>query len=383
MSSPLKDDHIEYDPESGRLSSPPRQFFLELTGSCNLCCVHCPVDYGTPEGRARGELPFTTVEKLLPWLREAHSINLNIVGEPLIYSRFRDVLRLLGPACERAHFNSNGIALTKALARELVERRLGSIVISFDGRESNQAIRGVPYEFVRKKLELLCAEKRAQRAEAPLVGVAYTLMKRNLFELRPVLEDLARLGIQSLHVQPLLIFYEGLREENIYACAETDTVLQECKERAEALGIEMVVFRSQLKVDERNRRQDELRVQLGPYSEKYGCSDPFYEMKILHTGDVQACSRGMLTGLNVNDHGLDEIWNHPWYLELRQRLYAKRFVGLCSGCAFRFGSLANQESTLREGVHHSREDRLRHARGHAKRPWGAGALRSLLARLGH
>jgi hypothetical protein len=120
-------------------------------------------------------------------------------------------------------------------------------------------------------------------------------------------------------------------------------------------------------------------VQLGPYSERYGCSDPFYEMKILHTGEVQACSRGMLTGLNVNGRELDELWNHPWYLELRKRLYAKRFTGLCDGCAFRFGSMENQALPLRTGVHHSHEHRLRAS--DARGGWEARALRSLLARL--
>ena len=371
MSSPRKDDHIRYDPASGRMLGPPRQVFLELTGRCNLSCVHCPVDYGTPEGSARGELPFATVEKLLPWLSTAHSINLNIVGEPLVYSRFEDVLERLGPACERTHSQTNGDALTPALARELVQRRLGSIAVSFDGVESNAAVRGVPYELVRAKLALLCAEKRARGAETPLVSVAYTLMPRNLHELRPLLEDLAPLGIHAVHVQPLMIFYEGLRDENIYACAEVDGLLQACKARARELGVEMVVFRSRWSADERNEQPAEVRVQLGPYSETYGCSDPFYEMKILHTGAVQACSRGLLPDLDVNTRALDEIWNHPWYLDLRRRLYAKRFEGTCERCPFQFGSLENQVFPIRPGVHHSNEHRLRLPR--RRRDHAAGA----------
>ncbi len=371
MSSPRKDDHIRYDPGTGRMLSPPRQFFLELTGRCNLCCVHCPVDYGTPEGRARGELPLATVEKLLPWLRDAHSINLNIIGEPLVHSRFEDVLERLGPACARTHFNTNGIALTPGLARELVRRRLGSIVVSFDGLESNEALRGVPYEVVRAKLELLCAEKRAQGAATPLLGVAYTLMPRNLHELRPVLEDLATLPIHAVHVQPLVIFYEGLRDENIYACPEVDALLQECKARAKELGIEMVVFRSQWSADERSQRPEDVRVQLGPYSEAYGCSDPFYELKILHTGAVQACSRGLLPGLDVNTLALDEIWNHAWYRNLRQRLVAKRFEDTCAHCPFQFGSLENQVFPIHPGLHHSHEHRLQLPRRPRDRHAGA------------
>jgi MoaA/NifB/PqqE/SkfB family radical SAM enzyme len=213
---------------------------------------------------------------------------------------------------------------------------------------------------VRARIELLVRAKRARRAELPLVGVAYTLMRRNLLELRHVLEDVARIGIDVLHVQPLIVFYEGLVPENIYAVPDVDAELWRCKARAEELGIQMVVFRSRWSVDERNERPEEVRVQLGPYSETYGCSDPFYEMKILHDGRVQACSRGLLPGLDVNAGELDEIWNHAWYRELRMRLHAQRFEGSCTACPYRFGSRENQV-LLRPGVHHSREHQLRAA----------------------
>ena len=77
------------------------------------------------------------------------------------------------------------------------------------------------------------------------------------------------------------------------------------------------------------------------------------------TGQVQACSRGLLTGFDVNRLSLDEIWNHPWYTNLRRRLYAKRFEELCTNCPFQFGSRENQVLPIRPGVHHSHEVRLR------------------------
>jgi MoaA/NifB/PqqE/SkfB family radical SAM enzyme len=359
MDSARKDDHIEYEPETGRMRSPPRQFFLELTGRCNLTCVHCPVDYGTPEGRARGELPFATFEKLLPWLSEAHSINLNVVGEPLAYSRFTEVLARLGLAANRAHFNTNGVLLTPALARELVARRLGSFVLSIDGLESNEPLRGVPYELLRSKLVLLAQEKKAQDSPFPLLGVAFTLMPRNRRELLPMLVDLAAIGVQAVHVQPLMIFWEGLRDENIYACPGLEEELRATKRAAAELGLEMNVFRSRCEADERNDEPDEVRVQLGAFSRRYGCTDPFYEMKILQTGAVQACSRGLLPGLDVNRATLEEIWNHDWYRELRRRLHARRFEAECASCPYIFGSADNQAVLFRSGVHHSQEHRLR------------------------
>ena len=88
----LKDDLVDYDPVTGRMGSPPRQVCLELTSRCNHQCVTCSVDYGRTGGYELADLPLETIRRLGPWLAEAHSVNLNIVGEPLIYPHFAEVL---------------------------------------------------------------------------------------------------------------------------------------------------------------------------------------------------------------------------------------------------------------------------------------------------
>ena len=113
--------------------------------------------------------------------------------------------------------NTNGLLLTEKLCEHLVRAGLGSLVVSIDGMESNEPIRGVPYEELRDKVVLLDAVKKRLGAKLPYLGVAYTLMRGNLAELPRLLADLLpRVKLEAFHVQPLIVFYETMKDENIY-----------------------------------------------------------------------------------------------------------------------------------------------------------------------
>jgi AdoMet-dependent heme synthase len=357
----LKEDLVDFDPESGRMRTPPRQVFLETTSRCNLACVHCSKDYGTTENHPSVDIDMKTVHRLLPWLRRAMSVNLNMVGEPLIHPEFDRILALASTGRPTIHFNTNGLLLTPQRCQELVRNRVGSVVVSLDGMESNRAIRGVPYTVVRDRVARLCRARREAMVEYPRVGIAYTLMRRNLHELPRVLRDVLPLGVDEVHIQPLVIFYETLADEGIYAQrAEVRQVIGACREIATRHRALIRLFRSTLEDDERNDPAVASGpvLQNGPHSEWLGCVDPFYEIKVRSTGEVMACSFGQMPGLDVNTMELDEVWNHQWYRDLRRRLFHKRFEGPCERCPCIFGSAENQRAPLRPGVHHSRADRF-------------------------
>src|SRR5687767_12962599 len=146
-----KDELIEFDPATGRCETTPRQLFLELTTRCNLACVHCSKDYGLPWPDDR-DMSLATLQRLEPWLTRAHAVNLNLVGEPLIARHFREALALGARGGAAVGFNTNGLGLTPATCEELVAARVESVVISIDGVESNQPIRGVPYAVLRERV---------------------------------------------------------------------------------------------------------------------------------------------------------------------------------------------------------------------------------------
>jgi len=355
----LKEALIDYDPGSGRMNRPPQQVFLEVTGRCNLACVHCSRDYGRPEAALEQDLPLETIESLRPWLESARFVTLSVVGEPLLAPRFDEIVRRACAGTAEVSFNTNGLLLTDRRCDFLVAQGVHSIAVSFDGMESNWRVRGVRYEVLRDRFLALAAARERARSALPHLAVAYTLMRHNVRELPRLLADLLpRCRVDAIHVQPLVVFYETLRGENVYEEEAVDETVARCRELCARHGTELVLFRSQFRQDERHLDRDKLVRELGPSSPVYGCTDPFFEVKIHSTGQVISCSYGLSSGDNLRDKELDEIWNGPWYRALRQRLYAHIFAGRCEHCPFLHGSAANQLDPLRPGVHHSREARF-------------------------
>lgn len=357
----LKDALIDYDPATGRVAHPPRQVYVGLTSRCNLDCVHCPTDYG----RVRGaDLPFEALRKLAPFLATARFVNLNVIGEPLMAARFVDAIRLCSAGGAEISFNTNATLVTEAIAELLVAEGVSSIAASIDGIDAHRRLRGSPYETARDGLVRLGrAKERAGRA-TPHLALCTTLMRSNLHELVPLLRDLLpRVRLHALHLQPLVVFWENLREENVYGAPELARVLDEAQAECGRHGVLFDLFRSQLEHDERFRAGDRPPLELGAASATYGCTDPFFEFKVRSDGAVEACGYGLEPGANLLDPGLDldDLWNGPWYRELRRRLYAKRFEGRCATCPHVCGGVANQLSSLQVGVEHSRAARMRAA----------------------
>ncbi|HEU4417402.1 MAG TPA: radical SAM protein [Planctomycetota bacterium] len=353
-----KDELVDYDPATGVCRTTPRQVFLELTPRCNLACVHCSKDYGLPHPEDR-DMSAATLQTLAPWLLQANSVNLNLVGEPLIAEQFDAALALCARGTASVGFNTNGLGLTPATCDRIVAARVDSVVVSIDGLESNLPIRGVPYAILRDRLLALHAAKVRAGSALPHLGVAMTLMRRNLHELPRLLADLLpRVPLDYVHLQPLIEFWETMRGQNPYLQPEAADVVRRARAQAGAHGVELTLFRSNLLGDEAEGHDGEA-LQLGQRSSRFGCNDPFYEVKVLASGAVQSCSWGLAGGFDVNTTPLDSIWNSDWYRSLRMRLWRREFTDRCHGCPYVFGSPVNQTSSLQAGVEHSRAARFR------------------------
>lgn len=355
----LKEALVDYDSTTGRTHSPPRHVFLELSSHCNLACVHCSKDFGSDEGYPTRHMSPETLERVLPWVHGARFVNLNMVGESMLSPHYDRALARCSEGGAELSINTNGLLMTDRRCDELVARGVHSVTVSIDGTDANRAIRGVSYGRLRGRVIALAAARERAGSDLPHIALACTLMRRTLPELPALLADLLpRARIHAVHLQPLVVFYEALRAENVYGAPELGPVLERCRRTAERHGTRLVLFRSNLDGDERRHPGRDGAGQLGEVSPRYGCIDPFYEIKIRSDGTVMSCSYGREGGFDVNVHGLDEIWNGPWYRRLRRDLHAGRFRGECSRCPYVFGCLENQLDHVRPGVRHSREHRL-------------------------
>lgn len=105
---------------------------LELTNHCNLHCPYCA--HGTLT-RRKGYIDWEVLEKIVI---EAGQKRLNIshlhgVGEPLLWNRLEDVIRLIRVHdAGSATFGTNGTLMTRLRAAKLLDAGLTSVYFSVD-----------------------------------------------------------------------------------------------------------------------------------------------------------------------------------------------------------------------------------------------------------
>lgn len=100
---------------------------LELTSKCNLRCGMCPLPVLR---RPYEDMPWWLVEKAE---KEIHSLGLKLkwlheMGEPLLYSRVDDAIRLF----PEASLSTNGLVLTEEIGEKLLAANLRRIRICVD-----------------------------------------------------------------------------------------------------------------------------------------------------------------------------------------------------------------------------------------------------------
>jgi cyclic pyranopterin phosphate synthase len=139
----------DLDRPSAKLAIPPRQmplaetidfaFYprvpeisLELTNLCNLTCPYCANPALT---RPKGTIEWDVLEKIVDdSVRDGLSIDwLHGVGEPLLWKRLEEVVRLIrGRNAGAGSFATNGTLLFEDRVRRLIDAGLTRIYVSVD-----------------------------------------------------------------------------------------------------------------------------------------------------------------------------------------------------------------------------------------------------------
>jgi len=106
-----------------------------LTNQCNLRCSHCLVTRSAPQ-----ELPLEALERVIEF--EPKKVNL-LGGEPLLYPRLADAIRLFADRGIPVTLSTNGLLITERRILKLGLDKLRAVLVSVEGfRKSTDGIRG-------------------------------------------------------------------------------------------------------------------------------------------------------------------------------------------------------------------------------------------------
>src|SRR3954447_9030455 len=240
----------------------PEHLQVEVSGACNLRCRMCLVRYAPAVGRREGAFAYEDYLELVDSLPDLRRLTLQGLGEPLLSPHLLDMVRHAAGRGIHVGFNTNGVLLTRGVARALVAAGAGHVHVSLDGATAatyedvrhgtGRAPRRGQFERVVANLRgLIAARGDARRPRVVLVFVA---MRRTIGELEALVGLAADIGVDELWVQNLShVFsdtdpageYEAIRayaeSEALFAdagtAAATQAVFARAAARARELGL--------------------------------------------------------------------------------------------------------------------------------------------------
>jgi len=304
--------------------SRPLTVDVVLTRACNLRCVFC-IAYGSTGERL--SLPFDVLERIAEELfPTALGVHFCSGGEPFLYPRIREALKLVQKYRTRAMVVTNGMALDNAVCRWLIEdQSVGELGLSFDAArpETLRRIRrGADYDLILRQLAELAKLKRQAGVGFPHIKQRFSIMKMNAEELVEVVPIAARHGVEQIEVDYVNTTGEIPFEDSLFHDPElARSVFSRARDLAAACGIE---------------------ISLPPLpvpSDRGGhCEFPWRFVQVDVDGTLRFCYEAWRQRLGSFEEGFDAVWRGSAYAKLRASIESEEpYFPYCRSCGVRCG----------------------------------------------
>lgn len=308
----------------------PHLISWNLTKKCNLRCPHCYLDAGQA---AENEL---TTEECLRLLDEMKALGTEMLiltgGEPLLRRDIYEIARAASSQGMWVVMGSNGVLITEAVARKMVECGVRGVGISLDSLDpaKHNSFRGgaKAWEYAVRAFEIC-------RAHGLAVLVQTTAMAMNYAEI-PALLDFARA--------------QGAWSFNLYFMVQTGRGQQ----LSDLTAVEIERLLAQLVAAQQDYRPMLVRSKCAPHFKRIayeqglgglesgGCMAGTQYCRITPEGNVTPCPYMNVVAGNVREQSLREIWETAPVLtqlrdlgQLKGRCGRCEFKALCGGCRCR------------------------------------------------
>ncbi len=293
-------------------------------------------------GDGQGELDWAVTQKIFDFAQKAGASFILSGGEPLLYSRFHDLLKLIKASRCFSYICTNGIGVERFI-KEIENNPYPIFYISVDGPKMiHDALRGEgSYDAAVKGIKALKSLKNA-----PYVGAQFTLQPENVHVLYETCRDLVKIGVDwiLINLRWYLTFaqakeYEECLSRNFHTCPtyqrgfisayplDKEEFVRQCR-RIQS-GRWPIQISSYLKEPE-----DIYPYVDEPYSNPYNqfCYKQWVRMDVLPNGEVTPCIQ--YPDIRVGDlkkNEVMEVWNSDCYSKFRV-FVRKQLFSVCSKC---------------------------------------------------
>jgi len=325
---------LEYNNNCIQLNSLPLIAQVEVTTKCNIKCVHCGrIDwllsgvFGDKARALKGEdIAWDTFQCIIPILPYVKLCIVSGFGEPLLYSRFQEMIEIIRKYGADIHFTTNGLLLDREMVKFLIERQAYIIAISLDAATSKtyDSIRkGSNFEKVIENIHNFALMKIRAKSSRPEIRLDFIAMRRNIEELPQFVELAHRLGADAVLVDYLRVLTEDMKADSLYFHQDlANKYILDARTTAKKLGI---------KLDDYGLfGHESVEKQAAPTK----CKDVWNKVYIQFDGTIYPCCLCKTPMGSLRSHSIVEIWNNQAYQDLRYSFVAGNPPDHCKYCLF-------------------------------------------------
>ncbi len=269
---------------------------IGTTNLCNAACIMCPHS----KLKKMGTMDMNLYKKIID---NCHKLNIKIItlsffGEPFLDKTIVKKIKYAKEKGMTVGFYSNASLLTEELSKEIIEAKLDSITISFDGATKET------YEKIRKNLK-------------------FEVTKRNVLGLINIRK---RLNKKNPKINLVLVELEENKRE-------IKKFYNEWKEKVE--GINIINMRNWANDIQKEGTKESFH--FNKKIKRKPCALIWLKMVVDWNGDVVLCcddwNHSTILG-NLKNQTIEEIWNGEKLRAIRQAHIKGEFyrVPLCAGC---------------------------------------------------
>ncbi len=308
----------------------PSHMQIELTTRCNLRCGYCnQSDKAWQKAYGHQDMPFEMLEKILPQLKGSRVLLLYNIGEPLLYKRIFDAIKLAKQYIPEVRLTSNGLLWTREIAEKLEEAGLTQLNVSIDSPDPEvmQRNRGADLKKIEENLRLF---GDACRIPVETWSVINNIDADSLEQLPDWASQFP--AIKSLYFQ-LQNGVDSCNEAGIPALISEKRFRQlqkKVSQRCEELGL--------------NTNINALPFYLEGYHERAAegiCKAPFTQLTVINVeGQLTPCCSYGTYGLgNVVEKGFRNVWNGQAMRSWRNDMLNQNYCAYCSNwCGYKEGN---------------------------------------------
>lgn len=329
---------------TGRTTEVPPFLILTVTSDCNYNCVMClktssiqsgHIDYSNPE-----EMEFDAIKSFL----EEHRKDLFFVrvhgGEPLSYSKSKELIKLLNYLKLPYDIVTNGSLMNSDVIDELVGKYCVNISISLDAAspEIYSSIRkGGNINQISNNIQEINKKKKELNTIRPILNASMCVFKFNLMEITGLIRFSSVHGIDSLSVAEGVNYgTESITNEDLVKNNRDETFeqIKSALKIAKETGVKLRLKFPSLK----SSKYDTLPFHDSRILPK-DCLNLYSSVWFTPNFNMIGCSSAKYPFGNLSENGFSEIWNGSsgGYRTARESFAKGKVPDSCIDCIYSGG----------------------------------------------